>query len=49
MTATRRALVIALLFIILFLFGGYTTLDWYQFPTDTADFTRPGAARVERL
>jgi len=41
MTATRRTIVIALLFVILFLFGGYTTLDWYQFFTGTANFARP--------
>ena len=41
MTATKRAIVITLLFVILFLFGGYTTLDWYQFFTGTADFARP--------
>jgi len=41
MTATKRAIVITLLFVILFLFGGYTTLDWYQFLTGTADFARP--------
>ncbi|MBN1689687.1 MAG: hypothetical protein JW901_01535 [Dehalococcoidia bacterium] len=41
MTATKRAIVITLLFVVLFLFGGYTTLDWYQFLTGTADFARP--------
>ncbi|MFA5065610.1 MAG: lysoplasmalogenase family protein [Dehalococcoidia bacterium] len=41
MSATKRAIVITLLFVILFLFGGYTTLDWYQFLTGTADFARP--------
>jgi hypothetical protein len=41
MSATKRAIVITLLLIILFLFGGYTTLDWYQFFTGTADFARP--------
>ena len=41
MTITKRAIVIFFLFIILFLFGGYTTLDWYQFLTGTANFARP--------
>jgi len=41
MTVTKRAIVITLLFVILFLFGGYTTLDWYQFLTGTANFARP--------
>ncbi len=41
MSATKCALVVTLLFVILFLFGGYTTLDWYQFFTGPADFARP--------
>ena len=41
MTMSKRALVIIFLLIIIFLFGGYTTLDWYQFLTGTANFARP--------
>jgi len=41
MTITKRAVVIFFLFVILFLFGGYTTLDWYQFLTGTANFAHP--------
>jgi len=41
MPVTKRAIVIFFLFVILFLFGGYTTLDWYQFLTGTADFAHP--------
>jgi len=41
MTITKRAIVIFFLFIILFLFGGFTTLDWYQFFTGTANFAHP--------
>jgi hypothetical protein len=35
----KRVLVIIVLAVILFLFGGYTTLDWFQFVTGIAVFT----------
>jgi hypothetical protein len=37
----KRAAVIAILAVILFLLGGYTTLDWFQFLTGIANFARP--------
>jgi hypothetical protein len=36
----KRVLVIIVLAVVLFLFGGYTTLDWFQFITGIASFTR---------
>ncbi|MCX5997562.1 MAG: lysoplasmalogenase family protein [Chloroflexi bacterium] len=36
-----RGAVIFLLGVILFLFGGYITLDWFQFITGIANFARP--------
>ena len=37
----KRVAVIFILGVILFLFGGYTTLDWFQFITGIANFARP--------
>lgn len=37
----KRGAVIFILGVILFLFGGYITLDWFQFITGIANFARP--------
>jgi hypothetical protein len=37
----KRVAVMVILAIILFLFGGYTTLDWFQFMTGIANFAGP--------
>lgn len=40
-SVVKRVAVIFILGVILFLFGGYTTLDWFQFITGIADYARP--------